>query len=377
MHVGLNLIFLVPGATGGMETYARELIPELVAAAPDHRFTAFVSREGAAGDGPWHDLDGCVVVPVNSSNRVGWIRGEQQLLAPLARRAGVELVHSLASTAPAWGPFRRVTTIHDLIYRLVPQAHPGLRSLGMRVLVPLAVRRSDRIIVPSASTREDLRRVLGVAPERVDVVPHGVGSTPPATPLSKREVRGRLDARDRQIVLTVSAKLAHKNLTRLISALASIAAAERPLLVLPGYPTAHEQELREHARQLGVEPDVRLLGWVSGAELEALYGAAACFVFPSLAEGFGLPVLEAMSRGVPVACSARGALAEVAGDAALLFNPLKEVEIGQAIRRLIDDRDEAARLASAGRVRAAQFSWQAAAAGTLAAYRRAVSAALS
>ncbi len=375
MHVGLNLIFLVPGATGGMETYARELIPELVAAAPGDRFTAFVSREGAAGDGPWNDVDARVVVPVNSSNRVAWVRGEQQLLAPLARRAGVELLHSLASTAPVWGSFRRVTTIHDLIYRLVPQAHPGLRSLGMRVLVPLAVRRSDRIIVPAASTRDDLARLIGVAPERVDVVPHGIGSTPHATPMSEPQIRGRLDAGERPIVLTVSAKLAHKNLVRLISALSSIPADERPLLVLPGYPTAHEQQLREHARALGVEPDVRLLGWVSGAELEALYRAAACFVFPSLAEGFGLPVLEAMARGVPVACSARGALAEVAGDAALLFDPLEESEIAQAIRRLISDGHEAGRLVTAGRERAARFSWQAAAAGTLATYRRALDAA--
>ena len=160
MHVGLNLVYLVPGATGGMETYARELIPELVAAAPEDRFTAFVSREGAAVEGPWHDLDACVVVPVNSSNRVAWVRGEQQLLPPLARRAGVELLHSFASTAPAWGRFRRVTTIHDLIYRLVPQAHPGLRSLGMRVLVPLAARRSDRIIVDATSTKSDLQRLL-------------------------------------------------------------------------------------------------------------------------------------------------------------------------------------------------------------------------
>jgi glycosyltransferase involved in cell wall biosynthesis len=372
VHIGLNLIFLVPGATGGMETYARELIPELVAAAPEHRFTAYVSREGAAGGGPWHDVDACVTVPVNSTNRVAWVRGEQQLLAPLARRAGVELLHSLASTAPAWGSFRRVTTIHDLIYRLVPQAHPGLRSLGMRVLVPLAARRSDRIIVPAASTRDDLRRLLGVAPERVDVVPHGVGSTPPATPLSERQIRERLDAGDRPIVLTVSAKLPHKNLVRLISALASIPTKQRPLLVLPGYPTAHESELREHARALGVESDIRLLGWVSGAELEALYGAAACFVFPSLAEGFGLPVLEAMARGVPVACSGRGALAEVAGDAALLFDPESESEIAGAIRRLLSDPREAVRLAAAGRERARRFSWQATAAGTLAAYRRAL-----
>jgi glycosyltransferase involved in cell wall biosynthesis len=372
MHVGLNLLFLVPGATGGMEVYASELIPELVAAAPEHRFTAFVSREAAAAEGPWRELDGCVVVPVSSSSRLARVRGEQQLLPPLARRAGVDLVHSLASTAPAWGRFCRVTTIHDLIYRLVPEAHPGLLSLGMRVLVPLAARRSDRIIVDAASTRDDLQRLLGVAPDRVDVVPLGLGRTPQTAPLPEADLRRRLDAGDRPIVLSVSAKLAHKNLIRLISALATIPAAERPLLVLPGYPTPHEQELRERAVALGVSADVRLLAWVSGEELEGLYAAAAAFVFPSLAEGFGLPVLEAMARGVPVACSARGALAEVAGDAALLFNPLEESEIAQAIRRLIEDGDEAARLATAGRERAARFSWQTAAAGTLAAYRRAV-----
>jgi glycosyltransferase involved in cell wall biosynthesis len=371
VHIGLNLVYLVPGATGGMETYARELIPELVAAAPEHRFTAFVGREAAAAAGPWNELGSSIVVPVRASNRVEWVRGEQQLLPPLARRAGVELLHSFASTAPAWGRFRRVTTIHDLIYRLVPQAHPGLRSLGMRVLVPLAARRSDRIIVPAASTREDLRRLLGVAPERVDVVPHGVGSSQPATPLPEAQIRARLSAGERPIVLSVSAKLAHKNLLRLISALASIPAYERPLLVLPGYPTPHERELRELVAALGVGPDVRLLGWVSAAELEALYSVAAGFVFPSLAEGFGLPVLEAMARGVPVACSARGALAEVAGNAALRFDPLSEAEIAGAIRRLITDSAEAARLAVAGRQRAAQFSWPAAAAGTLAAYRRA------
>ena len=372
MHVGLNLVFLVPGATGGTEIYARELIPELVAAAPEHRFTAFVSREAAASPGPWHDLAGCILVPVNASNRAAWVRGEQQLLPPLARRAGVQILHSLANTAPAWGRFRRVVTIHDLIPQVVPQARRSLRSFGMRRLVPLAARRSDRIIVDAASTRDDLQRLLGVAPDRVDVVALGVGAPPRATPLPEAELRRRLGAGERPILLSVSAKLAHKNLIRLISALASMAPEQRPLLVLPGYPTPHEQWLRERAAALGVEDDVRFLGWVSSPELEALYASAAGFVFPSLAEGFGLPVLEAMARGVAVACSGRGALAEVAGDAALLFDPESEAEIAGAIRRLLDDPVETARLAAAGREQAGRFSWRATAVGTLAVYRRAL-----
>ena len=106
MHVGLNLVYLVPGDTGGTETYAQELIPELVAAAPDVRFTAFVNREAAGQGGrPWGELIPAVTVPVNARNRAQWVRGEQQLLPRLAATAGVDLLHSLANTAPAWGRF--------------------------------------------------------------------------------------------------------------------------------------------------------------------------------------------------------------------------------------------------------------------------------
>ncbi len=140
--------------------------------------------------------------------------------------------------------------------------------------------------------------------------------------------------------------------------------------MLPGYPTAHEQGAARARHELGVAGDVRFLGWVDDAELEGLYAAARCFVFPSLYEGFGLPVLEAMARGVPVACSGRGALAEVAGDAALRFDPESEPEIAAAIERLLGDPAEAERLRAAGRAQAARFTWRATADGTLACYER-------
>src|SRR5215208_4868799 len=143
MHVGLNLVYLVPGETGGMETYARELIPALLRERPDLRLTAFVNREAAeTRDGPWHDLVPSVTVPVRARRRSEWVRGEQQFVPRLAGRAGVELLHSLASTAPGWGRFRRIVTVHDVIYRIYPEAHFGLRSSAMRLLVPLAARRS-------------------------------------------------------------------------------------------------------------------------------------------------------------------------------------------------------------------------------------------
>jgi glycosyltransferase involved in cell wall biosynthesis len=373
-HVGLNLVFLVPGETGGMETYARELVEALVTVAPELRLTAFVNREAAeARDGPWGGLIPAVTVPVRARNRIQWVRGEQELVPRLATRAGVELVHSLGSTGPGWGRFRRVSTIHDLHYRTVPDAHFGLRALGMRVLVPLSARRAHRVIADSQTVRTQLLTLLRLPPEKVDVVPLGLGRRRRSEPLAEREVRRRLGVGDDdQLLLSVSAKRPHKNLAALLDALALLAPDRRPVLVLPGYPTEHEAELRRRAAALGVDDRTRFLGWVDGAELEGLYASAACFVFPSLSEGFGLPVLEAMSRGVPVACSGVGAVAEVAGDAALRFDPRSPRAIADAVERLLSDRAEAERLREAGRARAAGFTWEQTARGTLESYGRAL-----
>ncbi|HTA96352.1 MAG TPA: glycosyltransferase family 1 protein [Solirubrobacteraceae bacterium] len=373
VHIGLNLIFLVPGETGGMEVVARELTPALIAAAPDVRFTAFVNREAAAAkDGPWGELLPAVTVPVNARNRMQWVRGEQLLLPRFAVRAGVDLVHSLASTAPARGRFRRVVTVHDLIYARFPEAHAGIRDLGMRVLVPLAVRRSDRVIVDSHSTQCDLVELLGTSTERIDVVPLGIGTVARSKPLPERELRERLRLGERPIALSLSAKRPHKNLLALIGALALIPAERRPLLVLPGYPTEHEASLRERARTLGVEGDVRFLDWLSGEEFEGLWRVAQAFVYPSLYEGFGLPVLEAMARGVPVACSNASSLPEVAGDAALMFDPHDERAIAVALERLLSqsdrDRAEVERLRTLGLERARKFTWERTARLTLQSY---------
>jgi glycosyltransferase involved in cell wall biosynthesis len=148
----------------------------------------------------------------------------------------------------------------------------------------------------------------------------------------------------------------------------------RPLLVMPGYPTSHEKELRARASALALEQDVRFVGWIPPADLEGLYRVASCFVFPSLYEGFGLPVLEAMVRGVPVACSGRSSLAEVAGDAARLFDPEDPGDIAAAVSEVLNDERLRARLVAAGRGQAARFSWEETARDTLASYDRALEA---
>jgi glycosyltransferase involved in cell wall biosynthesis len=373
MHVGLNLIFLVPGETGGMEVAARETIPALLAQAPPGmRFTAFVNREAAAAGGPWGELLPAVTVPVRARDRIQWVAGEQALLPIAAARARVDLVHSMASTAPLWGRFRRVVTVHDLIYARFPEAHSGLRDKGMRVLVPGAVRRSHRVIADSQSTCRDLIELLGVSAERIDVVPLGLGMVRREPPAAERDVRARFELGERSVVLSLSAKRPHKNLLALIGALARIPPEDRPLLVLPGYPTEHESELRARADSLGVADDVRFPAWVSDEDLEGLWSTARAFVFPSLYEGFGLPVLEAMARGVPVACANASSLPEVAGDAALLFDPHDEAAIATAISRLLDDEQLRERLRALGVEQAQRFTWERTAQLTLESYARAL-----
>jgi glycosyltransferase involved in cell wall biosynthesis len=371
LHVGLNLVYLVPGETGGMEIYARELIPRL-AAIDGLEITAFVNREAAGGEhGPWHDVVH-ETVPVNARNRFEWVRGEQQYLPGMAARAGCDIVHSLASTAPLRGPFVRVTTIHDLNYKMVPDAHFGLLRLGMGVLVPAAARRSRRIIVDAQSTAVDVERHLKIAREKIDVIPLGVGQEPVSDATEEPELRAKLELGDRPILLTVSAKRPHKNLLRLLEAHARIAPAERPMLVLPGYSTPHETELKARAAALGTAEQVRFASWIDQADLEGLYAAATAFVFPSLYEGFGFPVLEAMRRGVPVACSDRSTLPEVAGDAALLFDPEDDAAIHGALVELLGDSELRRRLSAAGFDRAARFTWESTVEATVDSYRQAL-----
>jgi glycosyltransferase involved in cell wall biosynthesis len=143
--------------------------------------------------------------------------------------------------------------------------------------------------------------------------------------------------------------------------------------VVPGYPTEHQTELSARAAELGLAEDVRFVGWVTSADLEGLYRLASCFVFPSLYEGFGLPVLEAMARGLPTACSDRGALREVAGAAARIFDPESPSSIAEAVRELIHDRALAAKLRALGLQHARQFTWADTARGTLRSYEAALS----
>jgi glycosyltransferase involved in cell wall biosynthesis len=373
MRIALNLVYLVPGETGGMEVYARELLPRL-AALPGVEPVAVVNEVAAAdADAPWNAVMESVVAPVDARDRKQWVWGEQRHVPRLATAMGADLVHSFASTGPgrlAGGP-PRVTTVHDLHYAVAPGAHFGLRGLGMRVLVPAAVRASRRVIAVSRATADDVVRVLGTDPGRVDVVPEAT-TVPDLTPTPEAELRARLGLGDRPVLLSMAAKRPHKNLEGLIDALAGIPRERRPLLVVPGYATEHEPVLLRRAAARNAADDVVFPGWLSRADVEGLWRLCRLHVFASFYEGFGLPVLEALARGVPSACADRASMPEVAGDAALLFDPSDTGAIRRAIERLMADEALRDDLRRRGTTRAAEFSWERAAAGTARTYERAL-----
>ena len=372
MRVGLDLLYLLPGETGGRETYVRELVPAMLARDPGLEFVAFAGRgAGPALAGTFGERVRIVTLPATARSRLSWALGELALVPVAARRAGVELVHAPANFAPPWGPFRRVVTIHDLQYRALPELLSPLARAGTGVMIRLAARGAQRVIVESRVAADELVAGLGVAPERIDVIPAGAGSSPTGERLAPGELRSRHDLGERAVVLCPASNLPHKNLPALVAALALLDRGARPVLVLCGRGT-DAPALRERARATGVEADFRGLGSVTAAELEGLYALAGCVALPTLYEGFGLPVLEAMARGVPVVCSDLPVLHEVAGPAAVYFDPRAPADIAAAIGRVLGDGALVATLRDAGQTRAAGFSWAAAAEATLESYRRAL-----
>jgi glycosyltransferase involved in cell wall biosynthesis len=364
--VGLNAMFLDPGVSGGPETYLRALVPEMARLRPDVRFEVATTRRGAAAlrtDG-WADWATVHELPADEGQRARRLRAEQLLLPRLARRRGWDLLHSLATVAPVRCPVPAVITVLDLLF-LRLRTLPRATTMAMDLIVRRASVRAAGLIAISVAERDEICAQLGVAPERITPVPLGPGRDPVA-PAPEEAVRERYGLGDRRVVLCLAAKRPHKNQELLVRAAARL--GPEWAIVLAGHPEGYDAVLRRLATQLGVADRVRFVGYVPDADVEGLFALAACAAVPTLAEGFGLPVLEAMRRGVPVACSDIPVLREVAGDAARYFDPHDPGSAASAIARAAGDGE----LAQAGRRQAERFSWERTARETLAVYERAL-----
>ncbi len=358
-RVGVNALYLIPGGVGGTEIYLRELLAALARIDTKNEYFVFSNFETGADLVPKQANFQWKPQAVHARNRVARILWEQIALPIEASRYRLDVMFNPGFTAPVLAPCACVTVFHDLQHKRHPEYFRWFDRPFWRLLLWAAARRSRTLIAVSNATRDDLAMYYPFAKDRVKVIHHGVDAAFFALN------RGASAERIERFVLCVSTLHPHKNLDRLIRAYAR--KKRDYTLTLAGMRGFHARAIEALIAELGCadthlsRASVKLTGWIPREDLLRLYERAVAFVYPSTFEGFGMPVLEAMAAGIPVACSAIPPLEEVArsstGDAVLFFDPLDEDAIAEALDRITSDEVLRQELAIAGPRRAREFSW--------------------
>lgn len=366
MKIGLNLLYLIPGDVGGTETYARGLINGLTMVQPSSEFFLFLNREAA--DWPIPDTGNVhrVVCPVAAVRRWKRYGFEQFRLPRLVRDYGVDVLHSLGYVAPLRCPCPSIVTVHDLNYRAFGDQMPWARRMTLEFFVKHSVRRADRVITESTFSADEILQAFGVPKERVTVIyaaAEPARTAPGATPVCAPFAHGIQPP----YIVAFSSRSPNKNIPRLIEAFAQ-ARESRGLahqLVLVGHGITDAEGA---ARGCG-DGGVWFTGYLPDDASRAVLANADMLAFPSVYEGFGLPILEAMAAGVPVVCSNRGSLPEVAGDAAVLFDPFSTQDMADKLAEVAGNPTLRAALVRRGWENLKRFSWEKTAQQTLEMYR--------
>jgi glycosyltransferase involved in cell wall biosynthesis len=371
--VALLVDQLFSPAPGGVGTYVRNLLPALARQDPSVDLRPFHARSGtrpsASDDALLARFDTVELPATIRSLYPRWnLTGRPPLPGPLA---DADLVHAASAVAvpPAGDGHKLVVTVHDLAFLAVPSMFPRQWRQVYRTGLRATLRRADTIVTPSRSTAEDLLSRTKVDPSRVHVIPEAAAL--PSSDGDPDAVLARLKI-PRPFVLCVGTLEPRKNLIRLIRAYRRVATTGAPhALVLAG-PLGWQRQALLRELALAGPGDIVLTGRVTSDDIDALYRRADLFVYPAIYEGFGLPVMEAMARGVPTVTSNTTSLPEVAGDAAIGVNPGSILEIAAGMQRVLDDAALAERLRDAGRARAERFTWDEAARLTLQVYEKAL-----
>jgi glycosyltransferase involved in cell wall biosynthesis len=367
MRIGVNALYLIPGGVGGTEIYLRGILSGLAQIDRQNEYLIFVNRETGDSLTPPGPNFRTMATGVPARVRPARILYEQFVLPWAARH--VDVLFNPGFTAPLAAPAPSVTVFHDLQHRTLPHLFRWFDLPFWNFLLWGAAHRSRRLIAVSEFTRQDLLRFYNLAPETVRTVHHGVDGE-----FARIAERRRLAAAPLEPYLLCASTLhPHKNLDRLVRVFARIHKAHPEFrLVLAGMRGFFAAPVELAIGELGLTDAVTVTGWIPRERLYGLFERAWAFVYPSTFEGFGIPVLEALAAGIPTVASSIPPLREVAGEAALLVDPLSDDQLAGAIERVLCDASLRARLADAGPRRASQFSWERAAGETLHVLREAV-----
>jgi glycosyltransferase involved in cell wall biosynthesis len=385
MRIAIEALSLIPGKTGGIETYVRNLVCQMVRIAPENDYLIAVGYEAAG------EFAACSprLEEFNADYKHKSLPKSHRLIRSLQqcwefhkklRSWAPDVVHcAMSFPKPPWGARNMIVTVHDVgvieLARMWGDAKPGVAGF----LMWLAARKASMVITVSEFAAARIADRFSIPMERIYVTYNGVDRTqfrPPDELSGNSTIRATLQKYKlgSEYVFYPAHTHYHKNHAGLIKALRIV--SERygiqPMLVLTGAPSYAHDHLMQVVHRLGVERQVRWLGRVPIEDLVALYWGAKAMIFPSFYEGFGLPVVEAMACGCPVACSNTTATAEVAGDAALTFDPSDPEAIAEAIFRVLTDSGLRAKLIEKGLLRSQKFSWENTARGTLDVYERVV-----
>ncbi len=356
LRIGVNALYLIPGGVGGTEIYLRNLLNALAEIDRVNEYVVFTNRETGADLAPAQANFVQAPQGVRASFRPARIAWEQIVLP--FKLSGIDVLFNAGFTTPIICPCPSVTIFQDLQHKRHPEHFRWFDLPFWRFLLWAAAHRSSRLIAASQATRVDLLRYYRIDAEKIHVIGHGVES---------RFFEIARERRPEPFLLCVSTLHPHKHLDRLIRAFAGFREAHPEFtLVLAGLRGFHSRPLEALVEQLRLGKAVRFTGWIPREELYDLFARAHAFIYPSTFEGFGLPVPEALAAGIPTACSAIEPLKTIAGDAAVLFDPLDEGALRQAMEAVSFDEILRERLAEAGPRRAALFSWRASAEATLA-----------
>lgn len=352
----------------GNGTYIRNVIRELVRLESPHSFSLYAIDAGHAF---YKELPGDPRFRIRAVGARSPLVRIPFALARATRRDALDVLH-VQYIAPPVHRGRLVATIHDLGFLSVPRAFSRAFVLRSRLLVRRTARRADTIITGSAHARDHIARAYGLNPAKIEVVPYGVEESYRArlTDAAVREVLDALGVRH-PYMLSVGRLNPRKNLAVLVRAFSGLKSRRRlpHTLVIAGKEDFGAAAVLKEIRGAGAA-DVIFTGYVADGDLPALYQGADIFLYPSLFEGVGLPVLEAMASGAPVITSDRSSLPEIAGGAALIVDPTDEAQISAAMERILDDRGLREDCVRRGLARSAEFRWEATAKKTLEIYER-------